>query len=105
MKSTNMISTSGRQPLMARPTAMPANPISEIGVSRTRHSPKRWNRRRLAPKVPPEYPMSSPRNTIPGSLSISIPIVSAINWEMFIRLPAGAFVPSSFMPVPPRTHP
>src|SRR5579871_438616 len=39
MKSPNMISTTGRMPVMAAPTAMPVKPASEIGVSRTRSGP------------------------------------------------------------------
>src|SRR6266851_6050205 len=39
IKSPNMISTTGRMPVMAAPTATPVNPASEIGVSSTRLVP------------------------------------------------------------------
>src|SRR5579883_420748 len=38
-KSPNMISTTGRRPVMAAPTAIPVKPASEIGVSSTRSGP------------------------------------------------------------------
>src|ERR1700685_2795024 len=39
MKSPNMMSTTGRSPVIAAPTPMPVNPGSEIGVSITRDFP------------------------------------------------------------------
>src|SRR5580700_5016929 len=39
MKSPNMMSTTGRRPVIAAPTATPVNPASEIGVSTTRPAP------------------------------------------------------------------
>ena len=36
MKSPNMMSITGRMPVIAAPTAMPVKPASEIGVSSTR---------------------------------------------------------------------
>src|ERR1700720_3040300 len=39
MKSPNMMSTTGRRPVIAAPTATPVNPASEIGVSTTRLAP------------------------------------------------------------------
>src|ERR1022692_78745 len=39
MKSPNMMSTTGRIPVMAAPTATPVKPASEIGVSTTRPAP------------------------------------------------------------------
>ena len=36
MKSPNMMSTTGRMPVMAAPTARPVKPASEIGESITR---------------------------------------------------------------------
>src|SRR5579872_2188397 len=39
MKSPNMMSTTGRSPVMAAPTATPVNPASEMGVSTTRFAP------------------------------------------------------------------
>src|SRR3984893_3486461 len=38
-KSPNMISTTGRSPVIAAPTPTPVNPASEIGVSITRSAP------------------------------------------------------------------
>ena len=42
VKSENWISTIGRMPASAAPTAAPTMPSSEIGVSRIRSAPKRW---------------------------------------------------------------
>ena len=42
VKSENWISTIGRMPARAAPTAAPTMPSSEIGVSRIRSGPKRW---------------------------------------------------------------
>src|ERR1700716_1319756 len=39
MKSPNMISTTGRSPVIAAPTPTPVKPASEIGVSTTRSEP------------------------------------------------------------------
>src|SRR6202167_4562838 len=39
MKSPNMMSTTGRSPVIAAPTATPVKPASEIGVSPTRAAP------------------------------------------------------------------
>src|SRR5580693_1739139 len=39
MKSPNMMSTTGRRPVIAAPTPTPVNPASEIGVSTTREVP------------------------------------------------------------------
>src|SRR3984893_18102349 len=39
MKSPNMISTTGRSPIIAAPTPTPVKPASEIGVSTTRSEP------------------------------------------------------------------
>src|ERR1700722_17371997 len=39
MKSPNMMSTTGRKPVIAAPTPTPVNPASEIGVSTTREVP------------------------------------------------------------------
>src|SRR5271165_3834669 len=39
MKSPNMMSTTGRKPVIAAPTATPVKPASEIGVSTTRFAP------------------------------------------------------------------
>src|SRR3984957_2253719 len=39
MKSPNMMSTTGRSPVIAAPTATPVNPASEMGVSTMRFAP------------------------------------------------------------------
>jgi hypothetical protein len=44
MKFSVMISTTGRWPAIAAPTAAPTKPSSEIGVSRTRSSPNSSSR-------------------------------------------------------------
>jgi hypothetical protein len=52
-KSLNMISTIGRMPVMAAPTAQPVMAASLIGVSRTRSSPNSWIIPAETPKAPP----------------------------------------------------
>jgi len=52
-KSENWNSKIGRIPVRAAPTATPAPPSSEIGVSITRSSPKRWTRSPVTWKAPP----------------------------------------------------
>jgi hypothetical protein len=59
VKSIHMISTIGRSPIIAAPTAVPMIALSLIGVSKTR-SPKSRRRRRVTPKTPPGLATSSP---------------------------------------------
>ena len=79
MKSMNMISTIGRSPVMAAPTAAPTKPISLIGVSMTRSSPKRSCRPLVTVKMPPPAPTSMPIRTTRSSASIAsaMPALSA----------------------------
>ncbi len=49
----NMISTTGRKPVIAAPTANPMKPFSDIGVSRTRSGPYVSIRPRVTPNAPP----------------------------------------------------
>ena len=53
MKSTYMISATGRLPVAAAPTATAAIASSEIGVSRTRSVPNSSTRPLVTPKTPP----------------------------------------------------
>ena len=53
MKSPNMISITGRSPVMAAPNAAPPSASSEIGVSKTRSSPNRSRSPGVALKTPP----------------------------------------------------
>ena len=53
MKSTYMISATGRRPAMAAPTAAPVIAISLMAVSRTRSSPNSWTRPCVAEYAPP----------------------------------------------------
>src|SRR3972149_6367705 len=71
VKSTYMISATGRSPAMAAPTAAPPIVASEIGVSRTRSSPNSSNKPRVAPYAPPYRPTSSPMTNTLGSRIIS----------------------------------
>ena len=57
-----MISTIGRRPIMAAPSAAPSIAVSEMGVSNTR-SPNSSVRPRVTPNTPPGAATSSP-NTI-----------------------------------------
>jgi hypothetical protein len=69
-KSTTRISTTGRRPVSAMPTAAPMIVDSEIGVSITRSAPNSACRPRYWPKIPPR-PTSSPRTTTRGSARIA----------------------------------
>ena len=60
MKSAHMISTTGRIPSIAAPTAEPRMALSEIGVSKTRSAPNSFCKPRVQPKMPPANPTSSP---------------------------------------------
>ena len=70
-KSENWISSTGRMPVSAAPTAAPASPSSLIGVSITRSLPKRCTRSPDTPKAPPYTPTSSPKRNTRGSASIA----------------------------------
>ena len=52
-KSMNMMSMIGRVPVAAAPTPRPTRAASEIGVSKTRSTPKRACRPRVMPKTEP----------------------------------------------------
>src|ERR1700678_2904431 len=60
MKSPNMISTTGRSPVMAAPTATPVKPASEIGVSTTRFAPNSSTNPERTLKGVPASATSSP---------------------------------------------
>src|SRR5713101_1886943 len=60
MKSPNMISTTGRRPVIAAPTATPVNPASEIGVSTTRLAPNSSTNPERTLKGVPASATSSP---------------------------------------------
>jgi hypothetical protein len=69
-KSATRISTTGRRPASAMPTAAPMIVLSEIGVSMTRMVPKRCASPRYWPKMPPR-PRSSPSATMFASSAIA----------------------------------
>src|SRR5262249_52356518 len=67
LKSPNMMSTTGRIPVIAAPTASPVKPASEIGVSSTRSGPNSSTSPFRTLKVVPASAMSSPRMKTVGS--------------------------------------
>src|SRR5713101_3462908 len=71
MKSPNMMSTIGRSPVIAAPTARPVNPASEIGVSSTRSLPNSSTRPESTLKGVPASATSSPMMQTVGSRRIS----------------------------------
>src|SRR5580698_9061431 len=71
MKSPNMMSTTGRIPVIAAPTASPVNPASEIGVSSTRSLPNSSRRPERTLKGVPASATSSPRMQTVASRRIS----------------------------------
>src|ERR1039457_819528 len=90
MKSPNMMSTTGRIPVMAAPTASPVKPASEIGVSSTRSLPNSSNRPERTLKGVPASATSSPRMKTVGSRRISSASASRIACANVIsRLPVS----------------
>src|SRR5439155_8270322 len=75
-KSPNMISTMGRMPVIAAPTAMPVNPASDIGVSRTRSVPNSSTKPASTLNTVPASAMSSPQMKTRASRRISSAIAS-----------------------------
>ena len=63
----NMISVTGRSPVIAAPTAAPRKPVSDIGVSRTRSGPNVASRPSDVLKGPSATATSSPNTTTRGS--------------------------------------
>src|SRR5712692_10132377 len=81
-KSPNMMSTTGRRPVMAAPSAMPVKPASEIGVSMTRSGPNSWTSPLSTLKGVPASATSSPRMITAGSRRISSARASRTAWAM-----------------------
>src|SRR5580704_5184329 len=71
MKSPNIMSITGRIPVIAAPTAIPEKPASEIGVSSTRLAPNSSTRPVSTLKGCPASAISSPRMKTRGSRRIS----------------------------------
>src|SRR6185503_531400 len=70
-KSPNMMSTTGRTPVIAAPTARPVNPASEIGVSMMRCVPNSSTSPFTTLKGVPASATSSPSSTMRESRRIS----------------------------------
>src|SRR5712692_4807515 len=70
-KSPNMMSTTGRMPVIAEPRAMPVKPASEIGVSITRSEPNSSTRPFSTLNGVPASATSSPMTKTLGSRRIS----------------------------------
>src|SRR5205085_9545516 len=70
-KSPNMMSTTGRIPVIPAPTPMPVKPASEIGVSSTRSVPNSCTRPPRTLNAVPASATSSPRMKTRGSRRIS----------------------------------
>src|SRR3984893_17431791 len=77
-KSPNMMSTTGRIPVIAAPTASPVKPASEIGVSSTRSLPNSSSSPERTLKGVPASATSSPRMQTVGSRRISSASASRI---------------------------
>src|SRR5579859_85365 len=70
-KSPNMISTTGRKPVIAAPTPIPVNPASEMGVSSTRSAPNSSTRPERTLNGVPASATSSPKMQTRESRRIS----------------------------------
>src|SRR5437879_904560 len=66
-KSPNMMSTTGRRPVIAAPTPIPVKPASEMGVSSTRSGPNSSTSPERTLKTVPACATSSPRRSTRGS--------------------------------------
>ena len=88
-----MISTTGRMPDIAAPSARPVNPASAIGVLRTR--PGNFAARSfVAPYAPPpKFATSSPRTIVSAFFSSQRPVTAAIAFEYRI----GVNLPKSLL--------
>src|SRR5438128_2620667 len=84
MKSPNMMSTTGRMPVMAPPTPSPVIPASEIGESITRAGPNSSTRPESTLKTVPASATSSPIMNTRGSRRISSANASRIAWPSVI---------------------
>src|SRR5690242_14415312 len=80
MKSPNMMSTTGRMPVMAAPTPRPVKPASEMGVSTTRSLPNSSTRPESTLKGVPASATSSPMMNTRGSRRISSARASRTAW-------------------------
>ncbi len=69
--ASNCISTTGRMPFIAMPTASPTMPDSASGVSKQRSSPNSAVSPSVIRKTPPSGPTSSPNMTTAGSSVIA----------------------------------
>src|SRR5260370_1338522 len=78
MKSPNIMSTTGRSPVRAAPTARPVKPASEIGVSSTRSLPNSSNKPERTLNGVPASATSSPKMQTVGSRRISSASASRI---------------------------
>src|SRR6267378_4699229 len=78
MKSPNIMSTTGRNPVIAAPTASPVKPASEMGVSRTRSLPNSSTRPESTLKGVPASATSSPMMQTLASRRISSASASRI---------------------------
>src|SRR3954454_23884677 len=72
MKSSYMISATGRRPCIAAPIAVPASAISEIGVLRTRAGPNSSSIPCVTPIEPPISAISSPMMKTSSSWRIAV---------------------------------
>src|SRR5579859_6593228 len=79
-KSPNMMSTTGRIPVIAAPTASPVKPASEIGVSITRSVPNSSTRPERTLKGVPASATSSPMMKTVWSRRISSASASRTAW-------------------------
>src|SRR5580704_879395 len=80
MKSPNMMSTTGRIPVIAAPTATPVNPASEMGVSTTRAAPNSSTSPERTLKGVPASATSSPMIQTRASRRISSASASRTAW-------------------------
>src|SRR5579863_2062236 len=78
MKSPNMMSTTGRKPVIAAPTPTPVKPASEIGVSTTREVPNSSTRPERTLNGVPASATSSPMMKTRASRRISSASASRI---------------------------
>ena len=88
-KSPNMMSTTGRMPVIAAPTASPVIPASEIGESRMRSGPNSSTRPESTLNGVPASAMSSPMMNTRSSRRSSSASASLTAWPSVSSRVAG----------------
>src|SRR3954453_19074812 len=102
--ASNCISTTGRIPFIAIPTAIPTMPASANGVSKQRFSPNSAVSPSVIRKTPPSAPTSSPNITTVSSACIASRSAWLSAWaiEIFVCVMASGLLSRQLVTQEPR---